>query len=155
MNTCNCYFFSSVFFFFISLSILCFVLFSPLVTLSELSPMRLAFSAGSATGTVPSTVLSFSDYISRPEGQTSVLLFEKGETEKFCRVVIIDDSLYEPEESFNVSLSVVLGGRLGSEYPSTSVSILPDLDDGRRLHRNTECRIFQLDISNFYLRQNW
>ncbi|KAK3521426.1 hypothetical protein QTP70_004448 [Hemibagrus guttatus] len=85
---------------------------------------------GSATGTVPSTVLSFSDYISRPEGQSSILRFEKGETEKFCRVVIIDDSLYEPEESFNVSLSVELGGRLGSEYPSTRISVLPDLDDG-------------------------
>ncbi|KAF5898203.1 FRAS1-related extracellular matrix protein 2-like, partial [Clarias magur] len=84
---------------------------------------------GSATGTVPSTVLSFSDYISRLEGQTSIVRFEKEETEKLCRVVIIDDSLYEPEESFNVSLSVVLGGRLGSEYPSTHVSILPDLDD--------------------------
>ncbi|KAK2823406.1 hypothetical protein Q7C36_020006 [Tachysurus vachellii] len=84
---------------------------------------------GSATGTVPSTVLSFSDYISRPEGQSSILRFEKEETEKLCRVVIIDDSLYEPEESFNVSLSMVLGGRLGSEYPSTRISILPDLDD--------------------------
>ncbi|KAM9456047.1 FRAS1-related extracellular matrix protein 2a [Clarias gariepinus] len=84
---------------------------------------------GSATGTVPSTVLSFSDYISRPEGQTSIVRFKKEETEKLCRVVIIDDSLYEPEESFNVSLSVVLGGRLGSEYPSTHISILPDMDD--------------------------
>ncbi|KAI5099849.1 FRAS1-related extracellular matrix protein 2 precursor, partial [Silurus meridionalis] len=84
---------------------------------------------GSATGTVPSTVLSFSDYISRLEGQSSILRFEKEETEKNCRVVIIDDSLYEPEESFNVSLSVVLGGRLGSKYPSTRINILPDLDD--------------------------
>ncbi|XP_066507695.1 FRAS1-related extracellular matrix protein 2a isoform X1 [Hoplias malabaricus] len=84
---------------------------------------------GSAKGTVPSTVLSYSDYISRPEEQASMLRFEKGETEKFCRLVIIDDSLYEEEESFNVSLSTALGGRLGSEYPSTRISILPDLDD--------------------------
>lgn len=105
---------------------------------SELSLLCPAFSTGSATGTVPSTVLSFSDYISRQEGQSSILRFEKGETENVCRVVIIDDSLYEPEESFNVSLSVVLGGRLGSEYPSTCIGILPDLDDGRRLYTNAK-----------------
>ncbi|XP_062869848.1 FRAS1-related extracellular matrix protein 2a [Trichomycterus rosablanca] len=84
---------------------------------------------GSATGTVPSTVLSYSDYISRAEGHTSVLRFDKGEAEAFCRVVIIDDSLYEAEESFNVSLSMPMGGRLGTEFPSASVSIMPDMDD--------------------------
>ncbi|XP_005155437.2 FRAS1-related extracellular matrix protein 2a isoform X1 [Danio rerio] len=83
----------------------------------------------SATGTVPTSVLSYSDYISRPEEQVSILRFDKDETEKHCRVVIIDDSLYESEESFNVTLSMPIGGRLGPEYPTVNIRILPDQDD--------------------------
>ncbi|KTF93533.1 hypothetical protein cypCar_00016597, partial [Cyprinus carpio] len=84
---------------------------------------------GSATGTVPTSVLSYSDYISRPEEQASILRFDKDETENHCRVVIIDDSLYEGEESFNVTLSMPIGGRLGPEYPTANIHILPDQDD--------------------------
>lgn len=48
-----------------------------------------------------------------------------------CRVVIIDDSLYEEVESFNVILTLPVGGRLGMHYPTTKVSILKDIDDGK------------------------
>lgn len=82
-------------------------------------------------GTVPTTVLSYSDYISRSEEHGSILCFDKGEREKACRVMIIDDSLYEEEESFNVSLSLPVGGRLGKHYPTTKVKILEDMDDGK------------------------
>lgn len=89
--------------------------------------------SGTATGTVPTSVLSYSDYISRPEEHNSVLRFDKGEEEKTCRVVIIDDSLYEEAETFNVTLSMPMGGRLGTEFPSAQIMILPDKDDGKKL----------------------
>uniref|UniRef100_A0A8C4NEW7 FRAS1 related extracellular matrix 2a n=1 Tax=Eptatretus burgeri TaxID=7764 RepID=A0A8C4NEW7_EPTBU len=84
---------------------------------------------GSAMGTVPQTVLSFSDYISRAEDHTSVLNFERGDSEQPCPVLIIDDSLYEMEEVFNVSLGVLMGGRLGGTFPSTRIIITPDTND--------------------------
>ncbi|XP_071379709.1 FRAS1-related extracellular matrix protein 2b [Centroberyx affinis] len=100
----------------------------------------------SATGTIPTTVLSYSDYISRPEEHHSVLRFDKGEVEKSCRIVIIDDSLYEEEESFNVTLSMPMGGRLGLEFPTARITIIPDMDDAPVFYfGNTDYRVDESD----------
>lgn len=80
---------------------------------------------------MPTSVLSYSDYISRPEDHTSVIRFDKDEREKMCRVIIIDDSLFEEEETFHVLLSMPMGGRIGSEFPGAQVTIKPDKDDGK------------------------
>lgn len=80
---------------------------------------------------MPTSVLSYSDYITRPDDHTSIIRFDKDETEKFCRIIIIDDSLYEEDEVFNVTLSMPMGGQVGAEYSSAKVVILADKDDGK------------------------
>uniref|UniRef100_A0AAY5KU18 Calx-beta domain-containing protein n=1 Tax=Esox lucius TaxID=8010 RepID=A0AAY5KU18_ESOLU len=84
----------------------------------------------SAVGTVARTVLSFSDYISRPEDRGSVLRFDSGESESECRVLIIDDSLYEGAETFTVTLGNAVGGRVQTVRNRTRVVILPHAADG-------------------------
>ncbi|XP_058132901.1 LOW QUALITY PROTEIN: FRAS1-related extracellular matrix protein 2 [Dasypus novemcinctus] len=84
---------------------------------------------GTATGTVPTSVLSFSDFISRPEDGSSAVRFGRGMREAACRVLVIDDSLHEDEEAFRVLLSAPMGGRVGPAFPGARVAILPDSDD--------------------------
>ena len=61
-----------------------------------------------------------------------MLRFGQGEAEQVCWVMIIDDSLYEGEERFNVTLSAPMGGKISGKFPSASIVILPDPKDGER-----------------------
>lgn len=80
----------------------------------------------------------------------SILRFDKGERESRCRVMIIDDSLYEGEESFNLTLSLPVGGRLGMHYPTTKVNILEDMDDGKLCCGDNMCVLCVSVGYNYY-----
>jgi len=58
-----------------------------------------------------------------------------------CRIVIIDDSLYEEAETFDVLLSMPMGGRIGAEFPSTRITIVPDKDDGKTSCNKVRCPV--------------
>ena len=53
------------------------------------------------------------------------------ETLKYCPVTIIDDSLYEENESFKVVLHPYLDAAVGPNYASTEIIILADGKDGK------------------------
>ncbi|XP_071125097.1 extracellular matrix protein 3-like [Mytilus edulis] len=81
-----------------------------------------------ATGTTGDMINSGADYISRSEDHHSTIRFDVGEDTKYCKVTIIDDSMYEEEESFHVILMEIMGGRVeGQNW--TSVVIEPDSVD--------------------------
>lgn len=104
-----------------------FISLSPILSVPSMIP-------GSATGSDPSPVLTFSDYISRmEEDPDNMVAFDKGEDLAYCRILIIDDSLYEEDETFQVMLSNPMGGRIGN--PSLiNVIISGDSDDGKYQH---------------------
>ena len=61
-----------------------------------------------------------------------MIRFAPQETDKVCRVTVIDDSLYEAEESFKVVLADVLGGQIGVRN-ETVIFIEADAKDGNFL----------------------
>ncbi|KAH6937301.1 hypothetical protein HPB50_026496 [Hyalomma asiaticum] len=84
--------------------------------------------SGTASGTQPSPLESYSDYVARPMNPSSLVRFRAGEAEKTCRVTIIDDSLYEEPENFTVSLTSPHNGRVGRNG-STVITIAADPRD--------------------------
>ena len=85
--------------------------------------------SGTARGTPPTKVQSYSDYISRSKDHNSMIRFDKGEDKKMCTVTIIDDTLFEEEERFSLVLVQPTGGRIGNDR-ETVIVIGQDPDDG-------------------------
>ena len=88
------------------------------------------FIPDTATGSPRGQILSGSDFITRTNDHHSAIRFEYGQSERFCRVRIIDDSLYEDIEWFKVILNEPIGGKLG-EVTIGRVIIQPDPEDGK------------------------
>ncbi|XP_042907734.2 extracellular matrix protein 3 [Parasteatoda tepidariorum] len=84
--------------------------------------------SGTAQGTSAKPILSYTDFINRPEDHKNIIQFRIGEEIQFCKLTIIDDSLYEEEEQFTVKLSSLMGGKLGKNN-HTTIKILPDPRD--------------------------
>ena len=60
-------------------------------------------------------------------------LFSQNEAVKYCPVKIIDDSLYEKDEKFQVKLLPYLGAAIGKTFSSAEVIILADEKDGKAI----------------------
>lgn len=82
-----------------------------------------------AKGAPSDQVSLMTDFVIRPANQDSIIRFEEGESEKTCRVTILDDSLYEEEEKFFLVLHQADGGRIG-QNEQTTIVIVPDESDG-------------------------
>ncbi|XP_037070695.1 extracellular matrix protein 3-like, partial [Pollicipes pollicipes] len=84
-----------------------------------------------ARGTPDGAVLSLSDYVSRRPGEAaSRLRLEPGQSAAACAVQLVDDALFEPEETFWLELREPRGGRLsGRGHRAARVAIFSDNDD--------------------------
>ena len=84
---------------------------------------------GNATATGPSPLETYGDYIARPNDHTSIVLFDIGEDEQFCEILIIDDSLYEGPENFFVKIADPFQSYIMEGQDEVEVVILPDMED--------------------------
>lgn len=84
---------------------------------------------GTAIGTSADVINSGADFISRSDDHHSTVRFDVGEDTKYCKIQIIDDSLYEEEETFMVALIEPMGGRI-ENHNATTVIIKSDPADG-------------------------
>ena len=70
----------------------------------------------------------------RENPNQSVIRFNPGQDEAFCEVTIIDDSLYEPAESFKVKLSQPTGGKIDPDRFETEITIVVDPADTPQIY---------------------
>ena len=84
---------------------------------------------GNATATGPTPLETYGDYIARPQDHTGIVLFQVGEDEQFCEILIIDDSLYEGPENFFVRLADPFHSYIESGKNEVEVVIEPDFED--------------------------
>ena len=77
------------------------------------------------------SVLSTTDYLSRPAAPPSRVTLPPGASRALCPVTLVDDARYEPEEAFWVELRDPRGGRLAhGRHRRARVTIFSDDDDG-------------------------
>ena len=67
-----------------------------------------------------------------------MIRFNPGQSEAFCEVTIIDDSLYEPAESFMVRLDQPTGGKIDPDRFETEITIAVDPADTPEIYFEVE-----------------